>query len=205
MLGDAAALAGGHGRRADRVEQAGLAVVDVAHDGHDRRARLEERRLVLLEEDFLGGLRRGRITVLGFGAALLRLDRLGYLVAQLAGDERSRVAVERLVDVGEDAALDQLADHVRGVDAEQLGQLLDRDRVRDLDRATSGWLERLDGRLRPDPVGRRRRFARAAQVARPTRLRAIAVPPRRSTRAPRSQLGAAARRPAARSSRLTSS
>ena len=37
VLGDAAALAGGDLGRADGVEQAGLAVVDVAHDGHDRR------------------------------------------------------------------------------------------------------------------------------------------------------------------------
>ena len=36
VLGDAAALAGGDGRGADGVEQAGLAVVDVPHDGHDR-------------------------------------------------------------------------------------------------------------------------------------------------------------------------
>ena len=56
VLGDPAALAGRDLGRPDRVEQAGLAVVDVAHDGHDRRARLEERRIVLLEQDFLGRL-----------------------------------------------------------------------------------------------------------------------------------------------------
>ena len=56
VLGDAAALAGRDLGRPDRVEQARLAVVDVAHDGHDRGARLEERRIVLLEEDFLGRL-----------------------------------------------------------------------------------------------------------------------------------------------------
>ena len=38
VLGDAAALAGRDGGRADGVEEARLAVVDVAHDGHDRRA-----------------------------------------------------------------------------------------------------------------------------------------------------------------------
>ena len=69
VLGDPAALAGRDLGRPDRVEQAGLAVVDVTHDGHDRRARLEERRIVLLEEDFLGRLgdlrRRSR---LGAGA-----------------------------------------------------------------------------------------------------------------------------------------
>ena len=57
VLGDPAALAGGDLGRPDRVEQAGLAVVDVAHHGHDRRARLKERRSVFLEQDFLGRFR----------------------------------------------------------------------------------------------------------------------------------------------------
>ena len=38
VLGDAAGFARDHIGLADRVEQRGLAVVDVAHDGHDRRA-----------------------------------------------------------------------------------------------------------------------------------------------------------------------
>ena len=41
MLGDAACLAGRDVGGAQRVEQRGLAVVDVAHDGHDRRTRLQ--------------------------------------------------------------------------------------------------------------------------------------------------------------------
>ena len=39
MLGDAAGFAGDDIGVADRVEQRGLAVVDVAHDGDDRRTR----------------------------------------------------------------------------------------------------------------------------------------------------------------------
>ena len=58
VLGDAAALAGRDLGRADRVEQARLAVVDVTHDGHDRGARLQVGGIVLLEEDFLGRLGR---------------------------------------------------------------------------------------------------------------------------------------------------
>ena len=42
VLGDAAPLAGRDLGGADGVEKRRLAVVDVAHDGHDRRARLEE-------------------------------------------------------------------------------------------------------------------------------------------------------------------
>ena len=39
VLGDAAGLARDDVRLADRVEQSGLTVVDVTHDGHDRRTR----------------------------------------------------------------------------------------------------------------------------------------------------------------------
>ena len=41
MLGDAASLAGDDIGVADGVEQRGLAVIDVAHDGDHRRPRLE--------------------------------------------------------------------------------------------------------------------------------------------------------------------
>ena len=51
VLGDAAELPRHDVRLADRVQELGLAVVDVAHDGDDRRAR-HERRLV----DLLLGL-----------------------------------------------------------------------------------------------------------------------------------------------------
>ena len=54
VLGDPAALTGRHGRRPERVEQARLAVVDVAHDGHDRGPGLEQGGVVLLEQDLLG-------------------------------------------------------------------------------------------------------------------------------------------------------
>ena len=49
VLGDAAGLARGHLGLADRVEQRGLAVVDVAHDRDDRRA-LDERVVGVLED-----------------------------------------------------------------------------------------------------------------------------------------------------------
>ena len=44
MLGDAAGFAAGDIGVAEGVEQRGLAVVDMAHDGHDRRARQQMRR-----------------------------------------------------------------------------------------------------------------------------------------------------------------
>ena len=46
VLGDAAGLARDDVGVADRVEQRGLAVVDVAHDGDDRRARTQVRRVL---------------------------------------------------------------------------------------------------------------------------------------------------------------
>ena len=46
MLGDAAGFARRHFGGTDGVEQRGLAVVDMTHDGDHRRARLEQRRVV---------------------------------------------------------------------------------------------------------------------------------------------------------------
>ena len=146
VLGDAAPLAGRDLGGADRIEQAGLAVVDVAHHGHDRRARLEQAVVVLLEQDLLGRLRRRapRRSV----SACSGSARLGDLVAELTGHEARRVAVDDLVDAGEDAALDQLADDVRGVDPDQLGELLDGDRIGDVD-ADRGRSDRASGPPNP--------------------------------------------------------
>ena len=51
VLGDAAGLAGDDVGVADVVEQRGLAVVDVAHDHHDRGARLQILRRVRVVVD----------------------------------------------------------------------------------------------------------------------------------------------------------
>src|SRR5206468_2387175 len=66
--------------------------------------------------------------------------------------ERRGVTVDELVDRREDAALDQLADHVRGIHTEQLGQLLDGDRRGKLDGATLARIGDLDSRLREGAV-----------------------------------------------------
>src|SRR4029077_10239533 len=70
---------------------------------------------------------------------------LGDLEAELARDERRGVAVDELVDGREDAALDELADDVCGADGQELGELLDRDRARQLDRAALLRLDDRDG------------------------------------------------------------
>ncbi len=138
VLSDAAALPGRDLGCSDRIEERRLAVVDVAHDRDDRGARLKEARVVLLIELlFRGGAYRSRLTLrtVARGRAPARLRGLRDLVAELLGNECRGLAIDALVYVGEDAALDQFADHVGGVDAEQIGEVLDRDARRQLDRA----------------------------------------------------------------------
>ena len=165
VLGDSAALPGRDVRGPDRVEQARLAVVDVAHHRHDRCARLQVLRLVFLEEDLLDRLRDGRLDFPVAGCCACRDGWLRDLIAKLARDQRRRVAIDQLVDRGEDPALDELADDVGRVHIEQVGELLDRDGQRQLDRASFAGLRDLHGR------GYRRavpalRLARAPSAAR---------------------------------------
>ena len=96
VLGDATRLTGDDVRVADVVEQRGLAVVDVAEHGHDRRARLEVGAVVLvvvaeerlqLELGLLAGLDEQHLGAEGLG------DELHHLVGQRlrAGDHLTRV------------------------------------------------------------------------------------------------------------------
>ena len=83
MLGDAAGLALDDVGLADIVQQRGLAVVHVAHDGHDRRTRHEVLLLVF-------------VVVVD---RLLNLHRDEFdLVAELLGHDHERFGVETLVD-----------------------------------------------------------------------------------------------------------
>ena len=109
VLGDAAGLAGSDVRLADGVEQRRLAMVDVTHDGDDRRARQQILGVVglsLVDDLFLaeGG----------------RLD----LVAELVRDQRRRVVIDALVDVdAHHAERPQLLDDLVALDAHLLGQV----------------------------------------------------------------------------------
>ena len=105
---------------ADGVEQRGLAVVDVAHDGHDRRPRQQILRVVGdVEQAFLD---------VGGGHAL---DR----VAELFGDELGRVGVDHVGDLVHLALLHQQADDVDGAFRHAVGELLDGDRLGNRDLA----------------------------------------------------------------------
>ena len=116
MLGDAAGFAGRDFGRADGVEQRGLAVVDMAHDGDDRRARLQVRRIVRrIEHAFFD---------VGFGDA-------PHGVAEFLGDQLGGVGVDRIGDLRHVPLLHQDADHVDGALGHAVGQFLDGDRFRD--------------------------------------------------------------------------
>ena len=124
VLRDPARFAGDDVRVADRVEQRGLAVVDVAHDGDDRRTRLLERVVVFvvvaeqrlqLELRFLAGLDEQHVGTERLG------DELDHLVGERlrAGDHLARVEQQA---------------HEVGRGAVQLGrELLDRDAALDDD------------------------------------------------------------------------
>ncbi|MND75857.1 hypothetical protein D3C80_674900 [compost metagenome] len=116
VLGDAAGFARGHIRGAQGVQQAGLAVVDVAHDGHDRRTR------------------RGGVLVVGLG------DKAGFDVgfrhaldrhAELFGHQFGGVGVDHVVDLHHHALTHQELDDVDAADGHPVGQLLHGDDVGD--------------------------------------------------------------------------
>ena len=134
VLGDAAGFAGGDLGTADVVEQRSLAVIDVPHDGHDRRTRF----LVAAIGFGMRDQRRFGIVVTGpYG-----------LVAQFLDDEHGRVVIDGLIDRGHDTHLEQRFDHVRPLDRHLRGEVGDDHRVAQRnfthDRCGSVWQNRVD-------------------------------------------------------------
>ncbi len=131
VLGDPAGLVLGDTRLADRVDERGLAVVDVAEESHDRRAQLErflaDRAAALahvLQVSFLGG----------------DLVHDLELDAEDVGEELGGVLVDDRVLRQQPELLQHrgLDDHV-GLQFQRLGELLNGDRRIDLDvRAVQG-------------------------------------------------------------------
>ena len=111
VLGDPTGLTGGDLGLADRIEQRGLSVVDVAHDRDHRRAVLEVGLVVddLLDLDLLLG----------------RGDDLD-LSLELLGDPLDLIVGERLGQGRHLAALHQGLDHLGAAEAERLGDLANR-------------------------------------------------------------------------------
>ena len=118
VLGDAAGLAGGHMGIADIVQQAGLAVVHVAHDHHHGSAGHQILFLVLMVVDqlFLDGDHHFLL----------------HLAAHLLGDDGGGVEVDHLAQRGHDAVLHQALDHFRAGLFHAAGQLAHGDLVGDL-------------------------------------------------------------------------
>jgi hypothetical protein len=133
VLRDAARLAGDDVRLADVVEERRLAVVDVTHDGHDRRTEDEVLGRV---HDLLGP---------GVGEVLLLAHRLE---AELARDQLDLVEVEALVDGDHDAqVLEREAHDLGRRDLEDLRQVRDGDELVDAHR----WSARAPARRRAAP------------------------------------------------------
>ena len=89
-LRDAAGLARDDVRVADRVEQRRLAVVDVTHDGDDRRARLEQRFVFFV---VVADEQREQLDLLlaaGLDEQHLRAERLRDELDHLVGERRRR-------------------------------------------------------------------------------------------------------------------
>ena len=114
MLRNAASLAGDHIGLTDRVKERGLAVVDVTHDGDDRGARLQcLLGIGLADKAFLDVL---------FGNALHR-------VPELRCDQLRGIGVDHIVDLQHLSLLHQELDDVHGALGHAVGELLDCDRL----------------------------------------------------------------------------
>jgi hypothetical protein len=129
VLGDPARLGLDHARPADGVEQRRLPVVDVSHDRHHRRARLER---------LLGVVEALRLLLLVGGV----LDR--DLAPDLGRDQLDLLVGQRLRRRPHLAEAHEDLDDVRHRDAERLRQVADADAGLDRD-----GTRRLRGRLLP--------------------------------------------------------
>ena len=118
MLGDAAGLAAGHMGIADVVQQAGLAVVHVTHDHHNRGPGHQILSLILM----------------GVNELFLNGDHhfLLHLAAHFLGDNGGGVKVDHLAQGGHNAVFHQALDHLGAGLFHPAGQLAHADLVRDL-------------------------------------------------------------------------
>ena len=114
MLRDAAGFAAGDIGLAQRVEQRGLAVVDMAHDGDHRRARLE---------------RLGQVLLAAQPDLDIGLGDAPQAVSELGDDQLGGVGVDDLVDRRHHAHAHQRFDDVGGAFGHAVGQFLDGDRL----------------------------------------------------------------------------
>ena len=130
MLGNAASFASGNACATDGIEQRGLAVVDVAHDGNHRRARLHVR---LGMNNRVGQIRLGIITFGSFGH-----------VAEFTDENHRRFLIQHLVDRHHRAHLHHNLDHFSGLHCHLLREFADGNGFRHQDFSNN----RFGGRLK---------------------------------------------------------
>ena len=115
MLGNAASLTRRDVSMAQRIEQTGFAMVDMAHDGHNRRTRQQ----------------RGVGIFLAFQAHFhVGIGNPAGLVAKLGDHQLGGVGVNHLRDVRHHAHLHQGTHHLVAARGHTVGQFLHGDRVR---------------------------------------------------------------------------
>ncbi len=137
VLGDAAGFAGYHVGGPDGIEQRGLAVVDVAHDGDHRRARHHTGRVVgHVEQAFFH---------VGFRHA-------AHAVAHFLGDQLGGVGIDRVVDGRHLALFHQQADDVDRALGHAVGEIGNGDRFGNSDFAHQLFF-RLVGGMALEPLG----------------------------------------------------
>src|SRR5260370_3268428 len=131
VLRNAARFARGNIRFADRVEQTRFAVIDVAHHRHHRRPWFQA---------FPGLFLR----YLKYHLLFERHD--AYYSAERFGKSRCRRHIQRLVDAGEDAAVEQVFQDVLGAHIQLFGKFANRDAFRNRHIARRTRLRRRDNR-----------------------------------------------------------
>ena len=150
VLGNSAGFAAGNICLANGVEQTGFAVIHVAHDGNHGRARLEA---------FLG-------LFLGNFQNHFFFERDdAYYAAKGLGQSGGGRHVERLVDAGEDAAVQQIFQQLFGAHVEFFGQLANGDSFGDGDVTWSARLWRRDDRGGGAAIAHSRTLARGMELA----------------------------------------
>ena len=170
VLRDTASFTRSHLGMADVIEQGGLAVVDVSHDRHDRCTPY-------LVAAFLNFFGQQLLVHLG------RIDRLRH-VTELFDDERRRVLVDNLVDRHHGAHVEQDLDDFITLDRHCLGQIGNRNTVRNLDLADDWRRRTLEAVLiaadrHRAPTNRRLALASTALVARDVQFLATVLGLRR--------------------------
>ena len=133
VLGDASGFAGGDFGLANGIEQAGLAVVDVTHDGDDRRPR-QEIFLLLFLGNFLDDF-------------FFEGDDV-HDAAEGFGEAGCRAHVQSLIDGGKNAAVEELFQDFLGAHVQLFREVADGDAFGDGDvaRRTRRLRDRLDAR-----------------------------------------------------------